>query len=1493
MPYALDRLAPLTLSISFPGQQPLILDGGDVIGESGFRSGAVVEPVLEAHPGNGVRTRNPIATLTVLSGQQEGVEFFASAEENAIGRERTCRIHLLDPTVSRQHAILRSVPGGIEIEDLGSVNGTTSLEEHSRVVRSEGGVLRFGGSGSATIAVGTVPIRVQVGPPSVGAAPPPATLGHLQSPVVQPEYQPDAVELPAPPSKPEQSRLPLIAMVAPILMGTALYLFTHSVMSLMFVALSPLIMLGTWLDSYISGKRKYKAKAEEFDATLASVRRELEISRFEEQLRRNAEAPSSEEMLGLPGNLDPLLWTRRPEHGSFLEVRLGLASLPSRKELTLPPRADIAHDDWQLITALRDEFLLVPSVPLVERLDESGSIGVGGTSMWLSSAARSVIIQLSGLHSPADVVLTAFANGDQAEDEWAWLKWLPHVNSAYSPLSSPHLTSDAKSADALLIALESLIAQRSVQGVKRTPRTFQGGGKAGLSVPAKASDAGGSLPRIIVLVLDPGFVNMSRLVTVAETGPDVGVHLIWVSEDVESIPAACRTVVVAGNAGSEARFVRRGETVPFVAMELVDRIQAESFARTISPISDIGAKVLDETDLPRSVTLDKLVSEDVLGSTQAVLRRWQATDSLTSSWMEGKEREDAGLVGVVGQGSSGPVEIDLRTHGPHALVGGTTGSGKSEFLQTWILSLAASYSPDRLTFLLVDYKGGAAFADCVELPHTVGLVTDLNTHLVRRALTSLRAELRRREEILASKAAKDLLTLERRGDPEAPPTLVIVIDEFAALVGEIPEFVDGVIDVAQRGRSLGLHLVMATQRPAGVIKDNLRANTNLRVALRMADEADSQDVIGVKDAAQFPADLPGRAVVKIGAGHLAHFQTAYLGGHHDQDTQEAVEVADLRFGTQGVWPLVPERESRTKVSKESKRDIELLVRNISSAAAEAGVFAPRKPWVDQLAEVLPLSEVRDLSVPKPSPESGAFVDYDILVGIVDEPEFQRQSPYALTLGEAGNAVIYGGPGTGKTTTLITCAVSAIQEDPRTEVYGIDAAGGKLAVLEVLPRVGNIVPSDERGRVIRLLSVLKSTIESRASDPASSTWAPILLLVDGIGAFKDEYEQPSRGTDPFADLVSIARGGRAVGVHVLFTAERTNGFPSSLAASTPERFALRLPADTDYQAVGVPLGILEEAPAGRVVRVGSNEEIQWAWPTESSETDDLEGFLDSLAASLIELDLPEPKSVPRLPDVIMRANIQETDIPVGSFAIDMSDMVPIVAPTEGTLLVTGPGGSGKTTAILSLVEAITDRSAALGVPLDAVLLSPSRSSMRRLPVWSRCGDSAQDREDLIEDLIVGLGGAPKASPTVLPMIGLDPILDTPAEPEHVPVEPFPRAGHQPLVVVENIGDFDGSGNEQRLATLLKDLRRKGILTIVEGENATLGAVWELSSAVKGSRWAIALQPDVNDSPAMLGMPFTYARRSDYAPGRGYLIKGGVARDIQVALPNPPAAPDPGW
>lgn len=1481
IPFAVHRQAPMTLRMTQPDGTVLILDAGDLAASSGLVSGARIEPVLESHPGDGRRTRLAIAALTVMNGSQEQVVFLPSDSHTTIGRDRANRVELHDPGVSRRHAILRRIGDSLEIEDLGSANGTAIIGTNGERLESTSRIIRV--ERTAVVEFGTIRVQVTLGPPSTTPAPFDSTVQHVQSPVVDPVFAPPVLDLPAPPDEAEPARFPLIAMVAPLLMGGVLYLTTHSTMSLIFVALSPLIMVGSWLDNRLTRRKSARRKLDEFEAGLAQSQETLEANVARERLGRDAESPSATTLANDVAQRNPRVWSRRPEHRSFLELRLGTGSLPSRKTVKLPARGKIAAAQWARLTELHDRYATIDAVPVIERLDRCGSLAIAGHPAWASGSARAIILQLTALHSPADLVVTAFADSAQADSDWAWVKWLPHVDSAYSPITASHLAADERSGNLLITELEGLIADRTSGGHAGQVRSRMSGSAADAAERLAPTDREPIHPAVIVLVLADTLVDRTRLVGLAEDGADVGVHLIWVAGSIGDVPAACRTAIEAHTDTWRAHFVRQSEVVELSALEGVELPAIHTYARELAPFVDAGARVLDESDLPRSVALARLVPGDILGAADAIEQQWRATDSLVAHWRSGGERSPGALAAIVGQGSAGPVEIDLRVHGPHALVGGTTGSGKSEFLQTWILSLAANYAPDRLTFLLVDYKGGAAFADCVGLPHTVGLVTDLNTHLVRRALTSLRAELRYREELLAEKGAKDLISLERRGDPAAPPVLIIVIDEFAALAKEIPEFVDGVIDVAQRGRSLGLHLIMATQRPAGVITDNLRANTNLRVALRMADPADSSDVIGVTDAAFFSAEVPGRAAIKVGAGRLAHLQAGYLGGRAESEHRDAAEVRDLAFGEREPWSLIPEARSGTARAHRGARDIETLAANISTAAQRLDTAPPRRPWVDQLPNELPLESLQTPELPARGARRGASAG--VVLGLVDEPEAQRQSSYIVQLAEIGNLAIFGGAGSGKTTALLSLAVSAVTTDPRTHLYGIDCAGGRLGMLNVLPHTGDIVPGDERDRVIRLLALAKNVIAERAAVDAVNP-APVIVLLDGLAAFRGAHEHRGGGADPFADLIDIAASGRSVNVHVVLTSERSNGLPASLAASFSERLALRLTAEADYHMLGVPFEALDEAGPGRAIRIGSGDELQLTLPGASGDLADTRAALERLAMRLGEQLTERPAPVPAVPSSIERIEIVRGP-GTAPFAIDTDHLKGVAAPSEGLALVTGPAGSGRTRAIRSLLAAISEDARVDERPLDAVLIAPRRSELRAAIGWSVVADTPETRAETIERLTLALGGTPAAPAglTLLPLVGTLPHEPEPSEPASsasTTPPPFPRQGSRAIVVIEDIGGFDGSGNEAALGTLLKLLRRSEATTIVEGENATLGTVWELASPLRGARWALALQPDANDAPSVFTTPFTHAKRADFPPGRGFLVQSGRITGVHVGL-----------
>ncbi len=746
------------------------------------------------------------------------------------------------------------------------------------------------------------------------------------------------------PDLPERGRptpMPLVAMVVPLLMGAVLFAITKSPFSIIFMLMMPVMMAGTYWEARRQQKKDFAQAMEDFREDLAILSARIRTALDREGDVRRGEHPSGDQCLTAVRDRSALLWTRRRDVPGYGELRLGLGTRPSRSSIRMPMVGRSKAEAWIEVSEQLHGLEVVPDVPVVATPLADGAVGVCGPRGGALGAARSLLTQATALHSPAELVVCSFASGSSAAD-WDFLKWLPHTTSPHSPIEVGHLAASAPACSALADALEDLVAAKGGAGGASVVGRVPGAGAA--SSPSAQESAVADRPTVLVLVESDAPIDRSRLVAIAERGHRHGVVVVWVAETQTLLPAACHTFLVVGDdLTSLAGYVQVGEQVQPVAVDHVSAPEAMAAARQLAPVVDAGVPVDDASDLPRAVSLLTLTGTDLASSEEAVVEKWVESRSvLTGPYAPAVlPRKPGNLRAVVGQSSQGTFSVDIRSDGPHALVGGTTGAGKSELLQAWILGMAAAHSPQRVTFLLVDYKGGSAFRDCVKLPHTVGLVTDLSPHLVRRALASLAAELHHREHLLARHKAKDLVELERRGEVDAPPSLIIVVDEFAALVQEVPEFVDGVVNVAQRGRSLGLHLILATQRPAGVIKDNLRANTNLRMALRMADENDSDDVLGSKEAAFFDPALPGRAVSKTGPGRLVPFQTGYAGGWtSDVPPPPDMKVETLTFGSGIEWE--PVRDDGT-TGAEGATTRPTSVRPTSSGSSPPSAGRPRSP----------------------------------------------------------------------------------------------------------------------------------------------------------------------------------------------------------------------------------------------------------------------------------------------------------------------------------------------------------------------------------------------------------------------------------------------------------------------------------------------------------------------------------------------------------------------
>jgi len=343
------------------------------------------------------------------------------------------------------------------------------------------------------------------------------------------------------------------------------------------------------------------------------------------------------------------------------------------------------------------------------------------------------------------------------------------------------------------------------------------------------------------------------------TAPPAGVYFVCLDDTPGQLPVEAQAAVRLGSPTAATSTVLVTGDAPLQAV-VADRVSArwaERFARALAPLRD-ATPAGDGSGLPESARLLDILDPQPGDPVDA--------ESLAERW----RRRPRSTSAVLGVGADGVYAVDLAGDGPDVLVGGTTGSGKSELLQTLIASLALANRPDQLSFVLVDYKGGAAFQGCADLPHTVGLVTDLDPHLTERALTSLTAELQRRERLLRARRAKDLDDYEALAGPADAviPRLVLVIDEFRVLAEELPAFLGGIVRIAALGRSLGVHLVLATQRPAGIVSADIKANVNLRIALRVRDRSDSQDVVDAPDAAAISARTPGRGLARSGAGRL-------------------------------------------------------------------------------------------------------------------------------------------------------------------------------------------------------------------------------------------------------------------------------------------------------------------------------------------------------------------------------------------------------------------------------------------------------------------------------------------------------------------------------------------------------------------------------------------------------------------------------------------------
>lgn len=1411
----------LTLTVR-SDQGTRVLRPKATLNETGIRSGQAVavslagDAFVDVDPMAG-----PVAILHVVAGPDAGRRFPLHPGANEVGRARDNEVVLTDPLVSKKHARV-NVTDVVEIVDLGSSNGVDigGASITKVVVKAEDDII-----------IGDSVLRVVPQRNLERSAETASVEAFVRSPRLEPHWVGPVLAAPQPPERPPAGRLSFVPIAMPVVFGGVMFAVTQQLVTVLFVALSPLMMVGNLLESRIGGRRAFREAEARFREQCDELRATIAEVAGAERVGRIAEHPGSSELLAAAGRRDGALWSRRPDRPGWLAVRLGVGEQPSRTTIELPTTRAGEPELWAVLNSLVTEATTVAPVPVVAELALGGALGFAGPRPTALAAVRSAVCQLVTLHSPAELVICGLASVSTAAD-WDWLKWLPHTTSEQSPVVAEHLAAGAGQGAQLLTALEELLDARR----------------------PKTSQAAVTYPVVVLVVEDDNGCERSRLVDLAERGARVGIHVLWLAPSVTDLPAACRVFLSTGADLHQTAVVGRIEDGSSVQIEAdgVTAAEATGLAHSLSCVADAGAGVVDDSDLPQSVSTLQLVGPELATSAEAILDVWRTSGSTPGVVVPRKQR--SGLRAAVGITSGQSLVLDLREQGPHALVGGTTGSGKSEFLQAWVMGMALEHSPSRVTFLFIDYKGGAAFSECTRLPHCVGLVTDLSPHLVRRALQSLNAELRYREHILQRKKAKDLFELERVGDPETPPSLVIVVDEFAALVNEVPEFVDGVVNVAQRGRSLGLNLILATQRPAGVIKDNLRANTNLRIALRMADEADSDDVVGSKVAAGFPPSIPGRGVAKTGPGRLIPFQSGYVGGWTaDTPPPPSLQVAELGFGRSAAWDV---KEVAGDDAPLGPNDLNRLVDNVCAAYDATSAPYPRRPWLDPLASVYDILR---------SPQTRN--DTELVFGIADDPDQQVQAHIGFRPDEDGNMVVYGTGGAGKSTLLRTLALAAgaSTRGGPCHVYALDFGSRGLSMLEGLPHVGAVVNGDDDERIARLIRYLRRLVDERAaayaavragsiSDYRALASRPeeprVLLLVDNVGAFRQGHEVGEKGK-LFDSFVSLAADGRQVGVHVVVSADRTGAVPTSLGSLIQRRLVLRLASENDYGMLSVDADVLASAPPGRGVI--DDRETQVLIMGTSPNVADQAALVAGFGRSMTEVAeragrVIEPTHIGRLPDLVSLGELPLglPDQPVVGLADET--LGPAAVGAEGVLVLAGPPQSGRSTVLLTLALAVGRSRGG-----RRIHLAPGASAVAAGTTWDLTATGPEQVAETARKLAGDLAAW------------------------HTTATPL-------LLVIENLPDFVQTEADLPLQELIRSCRSHGCFVVAEGETSQMMSSWPLLQAARSGRTGIVLQPEQIEGENLFKTSLPRMSRSQFPPGRGVYVRAGRSSRIQFALPD---------
>ncbi len=1013
--------------------------------------------------------------------------------------------------------------------------------------------------------------------------------------------------------------------------------------------------------------------------------------------------PSPEQLWALVAE-GSRVWERRPGDEDFAHVRIGLGAQPLATPLLAPETGPVEQLE-PLTAGAMQRFLAahgtVGDLPMAVSLRAFYHVTVSGEPQSVRASARALVGSLASLHSPQDLVI-AVAAGREALAHWDWAKWLPHAQApgAVDGAGSRRLIgSDPRE-------LEDLLAAR----LTGRPR-FHPGAAPLLDEPH------------IVLVLD----DLSLLPDSVLANPE-GLQGVTV---LEVVPGELTTaggdlsiVVQPGLLRLESGNGEVYEGSP----DALSYESAEALARQLAPLRMASGGDDDEP------LLANLEFTDLLGLGDA------ASVDTKRTW---RPRALAERLRVpIGLGEDGrPVMLDLKEAaqegmGPHGLCVGATGSGKSELLRTLVLGLAVTHSSETLNFVLADFKGGATFAGMAQMPHVAAVITNLadDLTLVDRMGDSIRGELNRRQELLRDAGnyanIHDYEKARAAGAPLQPiPSLVLVIDEFSELLTAKPDFIEMFVQIGRIGRSLGVHLLLASQRLEEGRLRGLETYLSYRIGLRTFSAAESRAALGVPDAYELP-NVPGSGFLKYGTDEMVRFKAAYVSGVYRSGGRRTalsggrlpVDRRPVLFTATEVpvqYTTMPQQrtESEPEVD-EALADtvLDVIVRRLEAQGPAAHqVWLPPLESPPALDALLPgLAAVQGRGLTQPNYEgAGRLV---VPVGLVDKPYEQRRDRLMLDFsGAAGHMQVIGGPQSGKSTLLrsLICAFALTHTPHEVQFYGLDFGGGGMAAVGGLPHVGGIASRLDPERVRRTVSEVYGVLTRReeyfrtagiasiadfrarrARGDISVTdqpWGDVFLVIDGWGNFRTDYE----GLEPA--VLDIAARGLGYGIHLVITASRSMEVRANLKDHLMNRLELRLGDVMDSE---IDRKVAANVPAGVPGRGLSPQKLHFmaAVPRIDGLTSDTD-LAEATAALTTEVG--RHWQAPGAPKVrLLPRRLDAAELPPGdrfprrgvAFALDEENLEPVFVDFDQDpfFLVFGESESGKSNLLRLLIRQLSLR-----------------------------------------------------------------------------------------------------------------------------------------------------------------------------------------------------------